>query len=490
MRILGLLLLSTALAVCSCEGAEIMNGMVYAGWTTGGYSSPFSDISVKELAQTHNSWVSIVWTWYQDTMNSTEIAPETNISPSEADIAHFVQTAKSLGLKVAFKPHVDLSNDPAHWRGEIGTYFDQDQWNTWFASYQSFIYYVASVAAKLDADLLIVGTELSVTESQVDLWRATIQGIRKIFGGPLVYGANWSPFNVTWWDALDFIGIDAYFPLSQDVNPPVKTLVSGWDGPMAIVSKVAKQYNKTVIFTEIGYQSRANAATAPYGVNGPLNLLAQSNCYQAFFMAVYSQPWFQGVFWWAWGTDPNEGGQCDSEYTPHNKPAEAILQKYYSSNFASYSRPLVSPYVIYKNGQLNSDWQNYSYSGTVEFQSTTTVYPGESYSISASLNAWGAVSLHISSEFNVDPYTSLTFLIAGSSSVSNSVFVSLYDSSDQFFYALNLADFYSNCTVGVGWQSVTVPIANLFPPSQVSRVNFLNYQSANGLFYLDEIYFV
>ena len=34
---------------------------------------------------------------------------------------------------------------------------------------------------------------------------------------------------VSWWDALDFIGVDAYFPLANasDAAPPVDQLVAG-----------------------------------------------------------------------------------------------------------------------------------------------------------------------------------------------------------------------------------------------------------------------
>jgi len=466
-----------------------MNGMVYVGWDTGCYSTVYSDDSVKALSKTNNDWVSVVWTWYQPTIADTTIASVQGISPSEADIIHFVQLAKQLGLKVAFKPHVDLSSDPSHWRGQIGTNFGSSQWNEWFASYQKFIYYVASIASSTKADMLIVGTELSATESQEAMWRQTISGIRKNFTGPLVYGANWDPFNVIWWDALDYIGVDAYFPLTNQVNPAVATLVEGWQSPLKLISGTAKKYNKSVIFTEIGYQSIANTATEPAGAKGPLNLMAQSNCYEAFFEVFYTLPWFEGVFWWAWGVDPNEGGKCDSDFTPHNKPAELILQKYYNGSVKAIQSNAAS-YNIYKNGVLNSVWDNYSYSGTINLKDTSVVYPGNSYSLSAQLSPWGAVSLHSSTAFSLTPYSTLVFVIAGAPSVTNSVYLSFYDQNDKPLYSISLENYVSNCTVTSGWQSVSVPLADLFSPSLIDRVNFINYQNANGLFYLDEINFV
>lgn len=478
-----------ALIVCIVSANPTpFNGMVYSGWSTGAYSAPSSDISIQEMTQIKNNWVSVVWTWYQPTIDNTTIAPLQNVSPSSDDISHFVSTAKSYGLKVALKPHVDLSNDPSHWRGEIGLNFQQSQWDTWFASYQSFIYLVSKLAASLDTDLLIIGTELSVTESQVDLWRSTIQGIRQIFSGPLVYGANWSPFNVSWWDALDYIGIDAYFPLATEANPPVSTLVAGWQSPLAKISSVAQNFSKTVIFTEIGYESMASTATAPYGTNGPLNLMAQANCYEAFFQAVYTQSWFQGVFWWAWGVDPLEGGKCDLGYTPHNKPAEGVLQQYYgSSNNLS---AVFGLYNVYKNGVLSSDWENWSYKGDINLQGTAVVYPGETYSISADLNATGAVSLHANG-FSTTPYTVIVFFIAGASGVNNNVYISANNQNDQTIYSLSLANYVANCTVTPGWQSVSVPLADMQAASTtIVRINFQNVQDSPGIFYIDDINFM
>jgi len=37
-----------------------------------------------------------------------------------------------------------------------------------------------------------------------------------------------------------------------------------------------------------------------------------------------------GWFWWNWETDPNAGGPADNWYPPQNKPAQDILNQYYS----------------------------------------------------------------------------------------------------------------------------------------------------------------
>jgi hypothetical protein len=39
--------------------------------------------------------------------------------------------------------------------------------------------------------------------------------------------------------------------------------------------------------------------------------------------------WFQGVFWWAWWTDPLAGSDFTNLFTPQNKPVLNVLREYY-----------------------------------------------------------------------------------------------------------------------------------------------------------------
>lgn len=94
---------------------ELQQGISYATWWAGNFSTPDADLSLARLADTGANWVSIVVTQYQDNVNSTAIAP-TDGSPTDADVIHAIAEAHDLGLKVMLKPHVDLWNDPAHWR--------------------------------------------------------------------------------------------------------------------------------------------------------------------------------------------------------------------------------------------------------------------------------------------------------------------------------------------------------------------------------------
>ena len=131
---------------------------------------------------------------------------------------------------------------------------------------------------------------------------------------------------------MDYIGIDAYYPLdANNENPSVSDLINAWQPLLTDFSNLSKEYNnKKIIFAEIGYCSTVGANKNPAFCGSTVSLQAQENCYEAMFQAVYSQPYFQGVFFWDWATDPGDEGSNNKGFTPNNKPAAAVCKKYFS----------------------------------------------------------------------------------------------------------------------------------------------------------------
>jgi hypothetical protein len=206
-----------------------------------------------------NGWVSIVVQFTQSNINSTSI----NVSAdSLSRLQESVNAAKSLGLHVIVKPHVDLSQDPLHWRGEIGKYFDDAAWAAWFSSYKSMMKSVAG--SSKGAEALNIGTELTLTQSREQNWRDVISLARNFFPGILCYGSNHgNESSIKWWDALDWIGVDAYYPLGNDSS--VDALVQSWNGIFStILNPLAAKFKKPIVFTEVGYQSVTGAAITPW----------------------------------------------------------------------------------------------------------------------------------------------------------------------------------------------------------------------------------
>ncbi len=320
----------------SCtQSTQWQKGISFAAWWRDLYSSPAADQALEELAATGATWISLIVTCYQETVSSTQIQCLTDSrTPTDADLIHAIQQAKSLGLKVMLKPHVDLNNDPTHWRGDINFGSDEAAWSAWFASYQNFIVHYAQLAQAHGVDQFCVGTELQGTTHREIQWRQIIAAVRAVYSGPLVYAAN-PPSEYTtiqFWDALDLIGVDAYFPLTNKTDPTLEELIAGWQAPLAQLEALSQQWGKPVVFTEVGYRSVDGANMAPWDWSspGPVDLQEQADCYQALVTVVQNRSWIQGFFIWVWYTDPDQGGPTDTSYTPHAKPAEAILRCFFT----------------------------------------------------------------------------------------------------------------------------------------------------------------
>jgi len=309
------------------------------------YDSVQSLRSLDALATLGTDSLAIIVDWFQDNINSTEIF-RTSYTPSDSAITTLTTAAQNqLNMRVMLKPHVDLSNDSEHWRGQIGLYFNSSkEWDLWFASYTKMMLQYATLAQKLGIAILCVGTELVATRDQETHWRQLISQVRSVYRGELVYASNCSPVadTIIWWDALDFIGIDGYFPICSDkLSPSVDELVTCWSDYIPAFLNITQFYKKSIMFTEIGYTSTVDTNQHPWDVdNTTVDVNIQQRCYEAFFEALYVKyDWVAGVYWWAWTTDINDGGPTNIDFTPQQKPAQDVLQAFYHPSSSDFVQP-------------------------------------------------------------------------------------------------------------------------------------------------------
>ena len=110
-----------------------------------------------------------------------------------------------------------------------------------------------------------------------EYWINLIKDTRKNFNGKLLYAANFDNFHeVDFWHELDFIGINAYFPLrdyyeTKDSEDMYEILLSGWEGVFQKINQFRiekKLTSKKVIFTELGYTHRKNSTVEPWNSRG------------------------------------------------------------------------------------------------------------------------------------------------------------------------------------------------------------------------------
>ena len=133
---------------------------------------------------------------------------------------------------------------------------------------------------------------------------------------------------IDFWDDLDYIGIDAYMPLkthnSQD--PSVDALVAAWRPYVGDMKKLSDEWDKQVLFTELGYESRLGTAARIDQGDAPISMEAQANAYEAAFRALSPLPWFAGIWWWEWSAERIGIGTSDGGFNPEGKPAESVLR--------------------------------------------------------------------------------------------------------------------------------------------------------------------
>lgn len=310
----------------------IQKGMCYAAWHKTGFSSYYSDESLKKMGEVGIEYVSITPTHYQESFDSTEIK-RTEQTPSISSLVHVIKKSHELGLKVMLKPHIDLIDkyDGTYWRADIGFNNEQD-WQKWFAEYNKIMKCYASMCEKYNVEIFCIGTELAFAAQKTSEWRGIIRSIRKIYSGKLVYAANWDNFkNIEFWNDLDYIGINAFFPLSQKKDPSLQDLKNGWDKWKQEIGTWQSKIKKPVLFTEIGYPSVWHAPNSPWQIpqSGNCDLIIQAKCYIAFFETVWKEPWLAGVYWWKWDTNVYAGGKNNRNFTPQNKPAQRIIATHY-----------------------------------------------------------------------------------------------------------------------------------------------------------------
>ena len=212
-----------------------------------------------------------------------------------------IEEAHRLGLKIMIKPHIAYWGSGFSWRGEID--FDSaEEWSRFFETYEAWITRVAELAK--DADAFVVGTELDRTVRHEKEWRRIIEKVRAITEAPLTYAANWDSFErVKFWDALDAVGIQGYFPLVQhELVPPEKELDRAWGRLIGRLEKYGKQQNRPIILCELGYNRSATAAARPWEhqTGGEQAELVQRRCMAAALLAIEKSKIVTGSFLWKW----------------------------------------------------------------------------------------------------------------------------------------------------------------------------------------------
>lgn len=214
-----------------------------------------------------------------------------------------VTLARESGIELFWKPHLAYWGS-FEWRGAIRFGDDEAAWRRFFDGYHAFIVDQARFAESSDIQLLSIGLEYEATTGREVEWRRIIAAVRAVYSGRIVYAANWDRLDsVPFWDAVDLIGVQAYFPLSYDEDPGSEALWLGWDGPVEKLRRLSKQHGKPVLFAEIGYDFSPDAARAPWRSarrETPESRALRRRLMEVALQRIEGESFIQGMFWWKW----------------------------------------------------------------------------------------------------------------------------------------------------------------------------------------------
>ncbi len=281
---------------------------------------------LKEIKETGSAWVCLTFKFYQDDIRSSTIEIPTIDSPKWQQIVQTTQQAKALGFKVALLPIVLLKEAKTdEWRGKI----NPKNLEHWFSSYTILMTQIAQLAEDEKVELLFAGSEFSSLQKHELYWKDLIQHLRIQYSGMLSYSTNWDALtNTTFFEELDIIGVNGYFSLTTLNNPKVGQLVKRWVSIQKKLLKKQQIINKPMLISEIGYASQNGNNKDPwnYLMSNEVDLQEQLDCFDAFNTVWLNHKALSGVFFYEWF---GEGGECDTGYTPRNKPALQAIKKWF-----------------------------------------------------------------------------------------------------------------------------------------------------------------
>ncbi len=338
--------------------------------------------SLQNLKSTGANSVSFILPYYQSSQTSSDIQSGYN-TPTDASLASAIDYAHSLGMQVMLKPHLEC------YCGQWRAYINASDRTTWFANYSAMLNHIGGIAQAHNAEEIAIGTEL-ITMASGDInpdnttqWRTMITSLRGVYSGKLTYSANWgaSGFNlettqIKFWDALDQIGISAYYNLSSSTNA-VSDIASQWDNwNNNYIKPLNTTYGKPIVFTEIGYKSAAGARFEPwaYWNSNGYDGTEQANLYAALFSYWNNFSYMQGVQLWFWDTDPNAGWPGNTDYMPQHKPAQDVMTQYFGSSTPTPPPPTTGPLTFTTSAQAspNQVTPGQSFTETANVKNTST----------------------------------------------------------------------------------------------------------------------
>ena len=266
--------------------------------------------------------------------------PALRFGEQDAALRNAIRAARRAGLEVFLLPRIESpaffvapekgKNPP--WRGNLAMSSPAD-WSEFFSEYRRMIAHYGALARAEGVAWFGIGLEYRETARKHPAeWRKVAAEAKRAFGGPITYSANWDDYDqITWWDAVDAVGIGAYFELSAErKQSTVGEARSGFRPWRDRLRAFSKLHGRPILFTEVGYTAYADTAYRPWEwqdtvEHRPLDPGAQADAWRALLHTFAGEPWWGGVFVWRFYTDRAAVPAWD--YGPEGNEAELVLRR-------------------------------------------------------------------------------------------------------------------------------------------------------------------
>ena len=323
--------------------AQVVRGLNVVG----PFDEKLNMVSIQAIRNMDAQWVTFLpeVILNRSSLKFEERKPGDQWTHSEIGYRNFIAQCKEANLKVILKPHLNLSDVfsehdriavSSTWRGDIMP-VQSDDWSEIESVYQDFILGWAEIAAIEEVDAFFIGTELrSFVNHRPQFWDELIVKVRSIYSGPISYSANWDNYkNIPFWQDLDFIGVNGYFPVSKDAIPNVSRTKTKWKKIKKELKKIYKTTNKHILITEFGYRNISYAGLKPWlHVSQTQSVIrsdiSQYNLLQAFFESIWNEDYIIGGLLWNWPQKVDHNDNTD--FSIQNKSAERLVKEWFSTN--------------------------------------------------------------------------------------------------------------------------------------------------------------
>ena len=307
-----------------------------------GYGTPYSEELLDELQRLGVNWISVTPFGRLWSLSSTVIERdfEAPYEENQRAIERMIAQAHARGMKVLLIPHLWV--ETGGWRGEIDPKSTAG-WLRYQEAYRAFVLDWAAFSARAGADAFSIGVECKSWSGRfAPYWKSLIRAVRAQFQGILTYSANWDEAEqVVFWSELDLIGINAFYPLASHSGATYAEYLEGARRARDAVKKLSDANELPVLFVEVGYTTRRDAAIEPWLWPDDMTDVVYDEHEQARALAAVlelfvPEPWFAGLFVWRYYADLDDVSQEHAwGFSPHAKPAERVLEQAFGWDWGS-----------------------------------------------------------------------------------------------------------------------------------------------------------